>query len=63
MERRKSTIGTLPATTFYHRKLTPSGGTRTLSVGRILPSDWLIVKIQVLKQDDRVCVLEFTKLD
>jgi len=32
----------------YTRKLTKSGSTRYLSVGTILPSDWVNVKVIVL---------------
>jgi len=48
---------------FFHRKLAKSGGSRYLAVGRMIPPDWLIVKIRVLKQDIKTCVLEITKLD
>lgn len=48
---------------FYHRKLVRSGSTRTLSVGRILPTDWLIVKLRVVKMEGRTCLLEIIKLD
>jgi len=48
---------------FYHRKVSGRGGTRSMSVGRILPSDWLIVRVQVVKLEGGVCILQITKLD
>lgn len=48
---------------FYHRKVGHRGGTRSLSVGHILPVDWLLVKVVVRKLEGRTCVLEITKLD
>jgi len=48
---------------FFHRKLAKSGGSRYLAVGRMIPPDWLIVKVKVAKLEGKVCVLEITKLD
>lgn len=48
---------------FFHRKLAKSGGSRYLAVGRMIPPDWLIVKVEVTKRGDRVCILKITKLD
>lgn len=48
---------------FFHRKLARSGGSRYLAIGRMIPEDWLMVRIEVKKLEDKVCVLEITKLD
>lgn len=47
---------------FYHRKLARSGGSRYLAVSKLLPEDWIIVKIRVAKQSDERYLLEVTKL-
>jgi len=47
---------------FYSRRIGKAGATRTLSVGRILPSDWTIVKVVVEKLEGEECVLRITRL-
>ena len=47
---------------FYPRKLVGSGGTRTLSLGKILPSDWAMVKVSVLKREGNECILKLERL-
>ena len=47
---------------FYPRKLVGSGGTRTLSVGRILPASWAMVKISVVKLEGNECILKLERL-
>jgi len=47
----------------YHRRVVKSGGARTLSVGKILPADWLIVKIKVIEFNEEEYVLKISKLD
>jgi len=47
---------------FYSRKIGKAGHTRTLSVGRILPSDWLVVKVEVLKLEGKECILKIERL-
>ena len=49
--------------TFYHRKITKAGGTRTLALGRMIPDDWLLVKCRVVKIEGKVCLIELIKLD
>jgi len=39
---------------FFVRKLTRSGNSRSISVGTILPLDWVAVKLTVLKIDKGV---------
>jgi len=50
------------ANSFYPRKLVGSGGTRTLSLGKILPGDWTMVKVSVLKREGNECILKLEKL-
>ncbi len=40
-----------------YRKIAKSGNSRYLSVGKILPEDWLVVKVSIEKLEDTVCVL------
>jgi len=47
---------------FYPRKVVKQGGARTISVGKILPSDWQMVKISVVERAERVCVLKLEKI-
>lgn len=42
---------------FYLRKLTKSGASRYLSIGKILPSEWDAVKVFVVEITGEVCVL------
>lgn len=45
---RKKTLGPL----FYVRRLNKAGGSRYLSVGKILPLDWDAVKVYVFDSPD-----------
>ncbi len=47
---------------FYSRKIGKAGGTRTLSVGNILPKDWQVVKVTVKEFSDRECLLRIERL-
>lgn len=47
---------------FYTRKLTKTGGTRMLSVGRVLPTDWQVVKLSVVKLEGDECILRLVRL-
>jgi len=47
---------------FFPRKLVGSGGTRTLSVGKILPPSWNMVKVSVLKLEGSECILKLERL-
>ena len=47
----------------YHiRKLAKSGNSRYLSVGKIVPTDWEVVKVIVLKRDDDSCTLRLEQI-
>lgn len=47
---------------FYSRKLSKAGGTRILSVGRVLPADWQVVKLSVVKLEGNECLLKLVRL-
>ena len=47
---------------FYPRKLSKTGGTRMLSVGRVLPKDWQMVKLEVVKLEGDECILKLVRL-
>ena len=55
-------ITTKKQNSFYPRKIGKAGHTRTLSVGKILPSDWAMVKVSVLKLEGKECILRIEKL-
>ena len=40
-----------PGSDFIDRKLNSQGHTKLLAVGRVLPSDWSAVRVQVLDRD------------
>ncbi|GAJ02881.1 unnamed protein product [marine sediment metagenome] len=50
------------ANTFYPRKIGKAGHTRTLSVGRILPPDWVMVKVSVQSLVGKECILKIERL-
>lgn len=47
---------------FSVRKIAKSGNTRYLSVGSILPPEWEVVKVTVLKIEGGVCVLRLEQI-
>ena len=47
-----------PSKPFFVRKLTHSGGTRYLSMNKIVPPDWDAVKIVVGSADDNVVIIK-----
>ena len=47
---------------FHLRKLTKSGSSRYLSVGTILPSNWLAVKVFVIVKGENVFVLRLEQI-
>lgn len=47
---------------FYHRKLARSGGSRYLAVGKLLPEDWLYVRVIIREMKEKACILEIIKL-
>jgi len=57
--------GTMPkvkTNSLYPRKVVKQGGARTISIGKILPSSWLMVKITVMERSDSVYVLKLEKI-
>lgn len=47
---------------FTIRKLAKSGNSRYLSVSKLVPSDWLAVKVFVEKLEGGVCVLRLEQI-
>ena len=47
---------------FYPRKVVKQGGARTISVGKILPPDWLMVKISVVEKTEGSVYLRLEKI-
>uniref|UniRef100_A0A6H2A4P3 Uncharacterized protein n=1 Tax=viral metagenome TaxID=1070528 RepID=A0A6H2A4P3_9ZZZZ len=48
---------------FFHRKIAKSGNSRYLAVGKILPEDWHVLRVEVAELKDKHCILQITKLD
>lgn len=53
---------TRDGTAFYDRKLVKTGATRVLSVGKVLPPEWLIVRITARRTSANIVVLKIQKL-
>jgi len=47
---------------FYPRKIARSGHARYIAVTRILPKDWSMVKLSVVKLEGDECILRLIKL-
>ena len=47
---------------FTIRKIAKSGSSRYLSIGTLLPSDWVAVKVFIEKLDGGVCVLRLEQI-
>lgn len=43
-------VKTKPTSTYHIRKLAKSGNSRYLSVGKLVPADWVVVKVFVSRQ-------------
>ena len=44
------------------RRVIRQGGTRVLSLGKVLPPDWLYVRISVIEKDDKSVTLLLERL-
>lgn len=60
IEKKRERVQSLPV--FYPRKIGKAGSTRTLSVGKILPSDWAVVKVTIEKLEGNICILKIERL-
>lgn len=47
---------------FYPRKIAKSGNDRYIAVTRILPKDWQMVKLSVVKLEENECILKLVRL-
>ena len=57
-----SDIKVKPNSSYFIRTLSKSGRTRYLSVGKIFPADWEVVKVIVKAQSASVCILRIEHL-
>lgn len=46
----------------FPRKIAKSGNARYIAVSRVLPMDWQMVKLSVLKLEGNECILKLEKL-
>ena len=51
-----------PTLPFYIRKLGQRGKARSMSVGKMLPGDWVAVKVTVEKLSEGVCELRIEQI-
>ena len=54
--------GTSKPRTFFDRKIYQGSFTRTLSVGRLLPDNWLYVRCTVTAKNGNSVTIKFSKL-
>jgi len=47
---------------FYPRRLVKTGSTRMLAVGKIVPVDWEMVKVSLVKLEGNVCLIKLERL-
>lgn len=47
---------------FYPRKVVKQGSSRTIAVGKILPADWLVVRIVVVERSNNSYVLRLDRI-
>ena len=47
---------------FYHRKVARGGSSRYMTMNKILPDDWVIVKVEVVGREENVRIIRITKL-
>ena len=47
---------------FFPRKVARSGNARYVAVTRILPKDWEMVKLSVVKLEGDICILRLQRL-
>lgn len=47
---------------FTIRKLSRSGNSRSMSIGKLLPPDWVAVKVTVTFKGQHICVLELEEI-
>lgn len=62
MEGKEQKVKARLADSYQIRKISKSGNTRYLSVGRVLPPDWVVVKLYVISLASGVCVLRLEQI-
>lgn len=48
--------------TFYHRKMAKSGGSHYLNMARIIPNDWVIVRLTVMAEAEKTRFLKIERI-
>lgn len=54
--------GTTKPRLFFDRKIRPSGNTKVVSLGKILPISWYFTRMEVVDRDANSVTVKFTKL-
>lgn len=49
-------------TAFYPRRLVKTGSTRMLAVGKVVPQDWEMVKVSLVKLEGNECIIKLERL-
>ena len=60
-QKRQFKSGAKPRT-FFDRKVREEGYTRTVSLGKILPKQWIYVRVQIISQKPDELIVRITKL-
>lgn len=50
------------ASEFYLRKVAKSGNARYVAVSRVLPKEWQVVKLSVVKLEGSECILRLIRV-
>ena len=62
MESKEAKIKVRPVSNYHIRKLARSGNTVYLSVGKMIPPDWAVVKVYVVSLANGVCTLRLEQI-
>ena len=62
MEHKRQFKGTSKPRLFFDIKVRPTGGTRSVSLGRILPKRWYYIRAEVVDRERNSITVKFTKL-
>ena len=54
--------GTGSPRTFFDRRVRFTGGTKSVSLGKVLPESWSYIRIEIVDRDSDAVTVKFTKL-
>lgn len=54
--------GTGNPRTFFDRRVRMTGGTKSVSLGKILPDSWSYIRVEVVDRDSDAVTIKLTKL-